>query len=397
MTIYIKQHSQFFSINNQTTTTIMSSSGGSSINFNNILFLNTDVLNLFTKLAKKHQDDEKSCIFDVSSVLQVLKLAVGGFGNKTEASLTDLKNMIKMAPKLDNKNSRSAVLIRNHYNFTQKYMDEFNNEAILDNIPTKPTELDRINKIVHKKYPDNYYNRDNFLENPIDISAFLVIINENSFEGKWETPFSYIEDATFYVNSEEEKTIEIPMLNINNEPRILIKTFKDETINSLVVALNYTNEYKMLIIRPDEPKTKKQLIELCETKLNGPAIQNIIDKFENVNYTDVSMPQFSFQTNWDLKEAAGEIPYLKTLFDGSTMDYSNLSPDMVKGQSKLTSLTSRSNITNDKYGTRVESRSELLGYDSHVSKRNRLDLNSPFIFMVMNDENKIHNVGLFVG
>ena len=369
----------------------------SSSNSNNIQFLNTDVLNLFTKLSKKKQDDEKSCIFDVSSVLQVLKLAVGGFGNQTEASLTDLKNMIKMAPKLDNKNSRSAVLIRNHYNFTQKYMDEFNNEAILDNIPTKSTELDRINKIVHKKYPDNYYNRDNFLENPIDISAFLVIINENSFEGKWETPFSYIEDATFYVNSEEEKTIEIPMLNINNEPRILIKTFKDETINSLVVALNYTNEYKMLIIRPDEPKTKKQLIELCETKLNGPTIQNIIDKFENVNYTDVSMPQFSFQTNWDLKEAAGEIPYLKTLFDGSTMDYSNLSPDMVKGQSKLTSLTSRSNITNDKYGTRVESRSELLGYDSHVSKRNRLDLNSPFIFMVMNDENKIHNVGLFVG
>ena len=370
----------------------------SSSNSNNIKFFNTDVLNLFTNLAKKHQDDGKSCIFDASSVLQVLKLAVNGFSNKTvEASLTDLKNMIKMAPKPDNKNGRSAVLIRKNYNFTQKYMDKFNNEAILDNIPTSTRELNRINEIVHKNFP---YNRENFLQNSIiedHLGAFLIIINENSFEGKWEQPFSYTEDATFYVDHEQERTIEIPMLFIENEPRILIKTFNDKTINSLVVALNYTNNYKMLIIRPDQAKTKKQLIELCETKLNGRAIQNIIDKFENEYYTDVCMPKFSFQTNWDLKEAAGEIPYLRTLFDGSTMDYSNLSPDMVKGQSKLTSLTSRSNVTNDMQGTSVDSRTELFSYDCNVDNRKRLDLNSPFIFMIMDNENKIYNVGLFVG
>ena len=95
-------------------------------NSNNIQYLNTDVLQLFSKLAKK---DDKSCIFDASSILQVLKLDHYGIGNKYNNLTNSLKNMVEIAPKLPTDSSKSAVLIRNGYNFNRSYVDKFKNDV----------------------------------------------------------------------------------------------------------------------------------------------------------------------------------------------------------------------------------------------------------------------------
>ena len=356
---------------------------------NNIQYLNTDVLQLFSKLAKK---DDKSCIFDASSVLQVLKLAHYGIGNKYKNLLNSLKNMVEIAPKLP---SKSAVLIRDGYNFNRSYVDKFKNDVFLDYIPTTSKQVQKINENIREKYPKNDDDDENFLNDTMTSDAFLAIINESSFKGDWELPFEGTENDNFYIS--EDKILTRPMMYMDL-PGTMINSFQWNEEQSLVVTFDYKNGYKMLIIRPNKPKNKRQLIRLCDIKLNGALIQKFMNNMQKTEYTNITMPKFSFKSEWDLKDAAAEeIPYLLTLFNGSLVDYSNISPDMIRGQTKLTTMKSSSQITNFELGTKVDSRTEMLCFDSAPKKRRRLDLNSPFIFMIINNECKIVNIGLFVG
>ena len=98
-------------------------------------------------------------------------------------------------------------------------------------------------------------------------------------------------DGYFYIGENRVKIV--PMMSIKNNPRLHVKTFKDE--DYLVVSLNYTNLCKMLIIKPNMLKNKQQLIEICDTKLNGDLIQNFIDNMKNTSYTKITMPKFTIE------------------------------------------------------------------------------------------------------
>ena len=85
------------------------------------------------------------------------------------------------------------------------------------------------------------------------------------------------------------------------------------------------------------------------------------------------------------------------LDDESNIEYTNLSPDMTRNRSRITMLQSHSEMTNCEYGTTVSTKTELLSYDWHPPEEKRLDLNSSFIFMTLNDDDKILNMGVYVG
>ena len=267
----------------------------------------------------------------------------------------------------------------------------------LDYIPTTSKQVQKINENIREKYPKNDDDDDdkNFLNDTMTSDAFLAIINESSFKGDWELSFEGTENDNFYIS--EDKTLTRPMMYMDL-PGTMINSFRWSAEESFVVSFDYKNGYKMLIIRPNKPKNKRQLIKLCETKLNGALIQRFMNNMQKTEYTNITMPKFSFKSEWDLKDAASEeIPYLLTLFDGSLVDYSNISPDMIRGQTKLITMKSSSQITNFELGTKVDSRTEMLCFEFTPEKRHRLDLNSPFIFMIINNECQIVNIGLFVG
>ena len=363
-------------------------------NLNNVAVFNTDILQLFSKLFKNQYNEDKSYIFDAASVMRVLRLAQDGVGEKYQNLLSRLIPIIENGPKPSNDNSsgRSAVLIKKLFEFTNNYFNKFDSEVFLNYIPTTCNDLEEINGLMRRKIA----GKKDFLHDIMDEDLNLAIIDESRFKGEWEIPFDEEEtkDGYFYIGENRVKIV--PMMCIKNNPRLHVKTFKDE--DYLVVSLNYTNLCKMLIIKPNMLKNKQQLIEICDTKLNGDLIQNFIDNMKNTSYTKITMPKFTIEYKWNLKDAASSIPYLKTLLDDeSNIEYTNLSPDMTRNRSRITTLQSHSEMTNCEYGTTVFTKTELLSYDWHPAEEKRLDLNSSFIFMTLNDDDKILNMGVYVG
>ena len=355
-------------------------------NSSNYQFLNTDILNLFTQLLEKNQN-EKSCIFDASSVLQVLKLAYHGIGNKYKNSFTDLQNIIEVAPKpMD---SKSAVLIKNNYKFKDSYKQTIcDDDVYFGYIPTSNDDIYYINNDMNEEFIDKVMSED----------AFLVIKNKSIFHGKWVIEFDETKEDNFYVS--ENKILKMPMMS--RESIFYINTFKYSDIDSLVICLEYVvdedkdDEYKMLIIKPNKPKPKKDLIKIIKNNLNGEIIRKFLNNMTEERYTNITMPKFKLESKWDLKEAASEITYLKNLYDGM-VDYTNISSDMIKNLTIFATLKSESILNNNENGTSVISSSELYNYDSISSEKIRLDLNSSFIFMIMDHKSRIVNIGLFVG
>ena len=181
------------------------------------------------------------------------------------------------------------------------------------------------------------------------------------------------------------------MMQLNNTHQ---KTFMNKKYH--VVSLDYTNKCKMLIIKPNTIKTKRQLIEICDKELNGDLIQKFISKMKNKFYGELTMPKFKIQYKWNLEDASNKISYLNTLLN-SNIDYSNLSSKMTQNGSRITTMESDSEMINCEYGTIVSTTTQLCCYDDWPNDEITSYLNSPFIFMILDKEDKILNMGIYVG
>ena len=371
-------------------------------NYSTVASLNSDILNLFDKFIQINNNNENSCNMDICSILNVLKFIYNGTADNKRKDLdkTNLSKIVKMAPQAQD--SRVGILIRNDYKYNEDFKNINKNKAYIGTIPTNEIEIERINRLINKKYPKWLeHTNEKFLLEFIPSNIYLYIKDESYFIGNWKNPFNPEDtyDDTFYCGN--RKTKNIPMMKSSSSE--YIDTYNCKDTNSLIIRLEYDNDYNMMIIMPNITHTKQELINFYRKNLDGDKIINYISKLESIKYIEKIMPKFKSKSEWELNNSNinlstdddDKTPYLSKIFD-KNMDFSNISSTM-KGVSEEMNLKMVSNIDNNEIGTTVLSEVMFYATDSIVKNPNVLILNKSFIYMIMDKNNIITNFGLFVG
>ena len=228
----------------------------------------------------------------------------------------------------------------------------------------------------------------------MSLNTHLAIINKTFFKGIWKYPFLIDSDSDFFTVGKE--MIQMNMMYTSNAS---IDYFDSNEINSILAFLEYKNNFKMLIIMPHKSYTKSELVQFYKNKLNGMVLQMLISKMNKIKFDLITMPKFNITSNWyisslDNKSNDNEIPYLNVLLD-SEADFSNINYEFNNMNNICIDLKSSSQIIVDEIGTDIDSETSMYFSDSNV--KNNLNINKSFIFMIMNKENIITNIGLYVG
>ena len=378
-----------------------------ALNLSNYLLYNNKMLNFFIKMNKIYKENIQSCNMDMCSIFNVIEIVYNGTAGEQRKSLdenTNLKTILKMLPK--SQVSRKGIFIRNDYIYNETFRNKYESEIYIDNIPRNETERKKINNAIQKKFSkwpkDEDCNEDEFFKELLDYNIFLYIKDESYFNGNWVYPF--VPDDTrmkpFYCGN--EKVIKIPMMmrQIDTE----IYTYKCEDTKSLFISLEYENDYKMLVILPDEPCNKQQLILFCENNLIDDKLDKYILKLRLNNYKAILMPKFNIESEWDFNRYNNDdddndddkTPYLSEILNTEFMDFSNISKRM-KGESETMNLRSISKINNNEIGTKVLTDTLWVVTDGIIRQKHLLFIERSFIYMIMDKNNAITNIGIFVG
>lgn len=160
----------------------------------------------------------------------------------------------------------------------------------------------------------------------------------------------------------------------------------------------------MLVIMSKKPHNNKKLINFCINNLTAKDITN----FYNVNGTLITykrkiMPKFKFKSMWELdsnnninSDANYYVPYMKIIFSND-INLQNIYKNIDVGNDSI-QMQSSSQITNNEKGMTIISKTKLFAFNSYDSPSlSILKIDKSFIWMIVNADRVICNVGIFVG
>ena len=373
-----------------------------AINYDTTLKINDDLLKLFTYLSNNevNVDKSKSICMDSSSIINVLRPIFYGAAGKTKEILnaTNLKEIINAGPR--SMYNRTGIFIRPGFEYKTKFHSKFNDKLVLDYLDTQRD----INTIVSKKFPHWPLKNDKFFPNGIDSycdgDQRLVIKDQSYFSGTWAQCFDKNDgknDVDFFIGG--NKSVKVHMMS-TDEPQELL-TYFDEEFEINYVSLPYKDGYEMLVIMPEIPHTKKQLINLLENeRISTNSINNFYKSLGNFQmYDRKKMPKFEFETKFELSSYNSEDvncpKYLQAILDDQHLDLTNIAKNFPIGAEEI-SFQSTTKLNNMETGTYIRSVTEMLVTD--CSPSNILELNKSFIFIILQPKTMVFNdIGICLG
>ena len=379
-------------------------------NYETIKFLNNKFLNLYKFFNIIYNDDDNnntSDNFDILCIMHALKLLYDGIrGNNSRKNIksqTHLEDILKYLP--DPMRMRIAIFIRQGYNFNKKYRRK-NHRALLESfIPTDIMRVNKINDLMDKKFPGW---SEKFITHPVFDDCRLYIKNQTYFEGYWEVGFDVEKTKlrSFYCG--DNKVINIPMMIKTGREEIL--TYNTNHVKFVSLPYNKENGYSMLIIMPEKPCNKEELVNFCINELTGDDITNFYySKGVKVTYGEKIMPKFKIITNWELSSedecyfnprANRFAPFMELMFN-KNIRLQNIDENMASDNT-LVKMRSSSEIINEEKGTIIKSEVEIYECDDEdkttvFPSYSSLIINKSFIWAVVNEDNVVTNIGTFVG
>ena len=381
-------------------------------NINNKYTYNYDILKLFNSMNNtSNNDNNKSFIFDVSSFTNAINLFYQGIANDYKVkhfdSKTNLKHILAIAPK-SMKCRKSGVFLRKGYEFTKDYELQFDTNNVLDIVPTKNKDVERINKEVFEKFRNTWTLGDNvaFFDDVLD-DIPLYIKDQSYFISDWKYQFKLEETSKEkFFSSYSNGKYDYLDLDMMHRDQCTLDTYDCEKLNCLMVSLPYNecNNHSMLIIMPNEPHSKKQLIQFCNEKLTKTdVIAKFYDNKYSIVYDEIYFPKFNLETKWLLSNRY-------TTFDSDKNDDNYILRQILNPKIPLTNISkdligfnyvdilSISNFINHEYGISVVGETDnTLVSDYAKDEPEILKINKSFIFMIMNKDCLISKIGMFVG
>ena len=352
------------------------------------------LFNLFLRLNNDDNNDKKNCILDVPSIIRALyALAVGVKSDK-------VNHVIKLFDELPQSTyARSGVFLRSNLQFQSAYMQlMFSKRFYVANIPVDSNDVKKLNKQINEEFPHWPNKNENFLSRPLTSDVRLYIKDEGIFSAKWDKPFETINMEKFYIG--DNKTIMVPMM-VKEDYLEYMYTFDDAVNNIKWVSMNYSKDESMLIIMPNEARTFKELVAFCNNDLTANDISQFYEKNKLLlPYSTKKMPEFQFKSEWALSNGMmlnqKEIDYVSTLFKPN-LDLTNMCKNLGPDKTCDTLLNSISKIRNNQYGTHVETVTEIYQTDGVYDDEYTLVINKSFIFIILDKNYKIGQIGIYAG
>ena len=353
------------------------------------------LFNLFLRLNNDNDDDKKNCLFDVPSIIRGLyALAIGVRSDK-------VRNVIKLYEELPQSTyARSGVFLRSNLQFQSSYIDfMLNKNFYVASIPVDYNGIKTINKHINEKFPNWPNKNKKFLENPLTSNIRLYIKDESIFSAEWREYFDTINMEKFYIG--DNKNIMVPMM-VKEHYFEYMYTFDDAVNNIKWVSMNYSENESMLIIMPNEARTYKELVAFCNNDLTANDISQFYEKNRKMlPYSTKKMPEFQFKSKWALSNDMllldqEEIDYVSTLFDPN-LDMRNMCENLGPDVTCNTLLNSISKIHNNQYGTHIETVTEIYQDDCDNDEEHTLVIDKSFIFMILDKNKKIGQIGIYAG
>lgn len=360
---------------------------------------NTDILNLFNFMNNNNNDDEsydsnKSCILDISSMINIWKLIYNGLDEICKEKLdneTKLKHILKLAPK--STQYRLGLFIRNNYDFKQEYLTKFQDTVVLDKIPLNSVELKRINKIIDGRFKDWDLSEKKFFTKPL-MDFPLYIKDQSCFNVKWK--FDFDNDSTlekpFYIGNDKQKKINTMVCYYLQADKYISKK-----LDTLFLSIPYEDDnHSLLIIMPQTPHTKEQLMYFCNHKLSENDISEFINCKESTSMI-ITFPKCQFESRWELSnrneyEDMDQKCKFFTMLLNPSNTFGSISNNL-KGFDEIT-IESTSNTIFNETGTTVVTESSALAVDGHLPE---INIDKNFVFMIMNKDFLISKIGMIIG
>lgn len=378
-----------------------------ALNLASVANINDSFLNLYKFLNKVNNDGDKSNCLYMTSVFNAFNFIYEGTKGESRRNLekTHLKALIEASP--EPMQRRSAVFVRGGFNFNPSYARKFKDRHLLDAIPTDERSVSKVNDKMWIKFPNWPDKSEKFIDRSLDGDLRVYVKDQSYFEGYWEDPFEkgLTEMKNFHIG--KNKTIQVPTMYRKSVTGVL--TYHDEEKKCYFISLSYLRkEYTMLIVMPEEPLTKSQLVEFCVDKLSGEDITAFYNgKGRITHYRSIFMPKFEFETNWNLdscKLSNPELsdavnaycPYLKTIFDSESLNLKNMVAEFQEGFAGIKML-SKTKITNNENGTFVKASTEIMYSDCAPFGDTVLKINRSFVHMIVKKNFHLCSIGTFVG
>ena len=214
----------------------------------------------------------------------------------------------------------------------------------------------------------------------------MVILSQ--FLGIWEYPF--VDGMMKSMFFQSGSMIEVDMMTNTTNEYTLVNCIMEKKLEATIVKFPYANEFGAFIaVMPDKPADKDKL----STLLQCLELETLFDSFEKVSCCSQSMPKFNTETQITLNEGMGRVESLKVL-TSETVDFSNMFEGGIPHDYMTFKL--KSTIENTEYGTKVIARMDVDVFDGMLEGRN-ICLNKPFLYFIVNPENYIFAMGMFLG
>ena len=330
---------------------------------------------------KKHNTQiDSSCCINSFCVLRSLFLTYDDADEKRKIDQKIFENIVNTAP--IPKDLELHILLGSDYSYT----------------------IDFISKMKKEKY--NYKIEQTQFQSKHKNIAFLMQYNTNSIYNLEEDDESNSMHCEFLLNHTQK--IYVPTMCIDKE--MVLQNYICKETNSLVVFLNWGFDEKLMILMPYKPSSMQELIYICENDLNADVIKNYILRSDSQVYSRIYMPKFSIKSAWILSNNGynnnnnnnshnhSSNYYLQIPINESN-NFSNVyTSDYYVGDQILYSISS---VQNCKKKTDVGffflyERIKAI-FIKKEEKNNILRIDKSFIFMILNKNNIISDIGIYVG
>ena len=400
----------------------------------------SESVKLFISLNSYKRDDSP-CTLDTSCIFLGLNILYQGTSNVIRSYLeknNDFLATIYSSPKP--LHYKSVLVTPVKYPLYKDYIkfihNNIDNNLCITYTPKKTSDILTINTITKTRIQKWYGSSEKFYDS-LRHNFSPVELSYNSFLGNGGDQWLYKFDKSktklraFVTEARSDDPLEIDskevmMMSREGKPTFLY-SFNDTTLNCLFVDIPYKNRNSMLIIKPHTIMKKDEILSFCFNYLSdGCAILDFYNKNKTkIQYDNVYLPKFHIksQCHLDRRELfttdrlrhlnenyvfilnSIDLNYLDKFFH-NTPDFDNMfdkSHDTIcdtsnqKSETRLSCFTEficneRGTLLYDSYDDNFES------FNNFLPKSNEtLDINTNFIFAVMNKDKFIQGMGIFIG
>lgn len=216
----------------------------------------------------------------------------------------------------------------------------------------------------------------------IDRDTVMYLINALSFDAEWNTKYLETEiwDGTFTTLGKEERSVEMmsSMESVyleNEDVTGFVKHYKDK-------------KYSFVALLPKDSEGINEFV----FSLTGEKLQALL-KGQQTASVEVVIPKFSYEYSISMNQMLKDLG-MPTAFDTSLADFSKMASSS-QGNIYIGDVTHKTFITVDENGTKAGAVTKVEMMDESAAMSDyRVDLNRPFVYLIMDNEN---NLPIFMG